>query len=95
MVPIHPAISKEIKMLPFTGHWRNYYKSFERARKKAGLPHVRMHDLRHSLASEIISNGGTLSDVQAALHHESVASSKRYAHLYPERVRAVMLRVGR
>lgn len=94
MVPIHPAIQKEIKLLPFEGHWRNYYKSFERARKKAGMSHVRMHDLRHSLASEIISHGGTLADVQAALHHESVVSSKRYAHLYPERVREVMLRVG-
>jgi integrase len=95
MVPIHPAIQKEIKLLPFTRHWRNYYKSFERARKKAGLNHVRMHDLRHSLASEIISNGGTLSDVQAALHHESVQSSHRYAHLYPERVRSVMMRIGK
>lgn len=95
MVPVHPAIRSSLKFLPFTRHWRDYYAEFERARKKAKLPHVRMHDLRHSLASEIISRGGTLSDVQAALHHQDVASAKRYAHLYPDRLRKVMLRVGK
>lgn len=95
MVPIHPAIKGCLKYLPFERHWRDYYGEFMRARKKAKLPHVRMHDLRHSLASEIISNGGTLSDVQGALHHLDAASAKRYAHLYPDRLRKVMLRVGK
>jgi len=95
MVPVHDAILPCLKRLPFTRHWRDYYAAFERARRSAGLKHVRMHDLRHSLASEIISNGGTLADVQAALHHESVVSAKRYAHLYPERVKQVMMRVGK
>lgn len=95
MVPIHPAIRADLKRLPFERHWRDYYADFEKARKAAKLEHVRAHDLRHSLASEIISSGGTLADVQAALHHESVASAKRYAHLYPERVRNVLMRVGK
>lgn len=95
MVPVHPKVRGCLKFLPFKRHWRDYYADFERARKKAKLTHVRMHDLRHSLASEIISRGGTLADVQAALHHQDVASAKRYAHLYPERLRKVMLRVGK
>jgi integrase len=94
MVPVHPAIAADLKRLPFTRPWRDYYAAFQRARKKAGLPHLRMHDLRHSLASEIISRGGTLADVQAALHHKSVVSSRRYAHLYPERLRHIILKVG-
>lgn len=93
MVPVHPAIRPSLKYLPFKRHWRDYYAAFERARKRAGLPHLRMHDLRHSLASEIISRGGTLSDVQAALHHQDAASAKRYAHLYPARTRQIMLKV--
>jgi len=93
MVPVHPAILKDLKRLPFQRHWRDYYAAFERARKKAKLPGLRMHDLRHSLASAIISGGGTLSDVQAALHHQDAASAKRYSHLYPDRLRAVMRRV--
>lgn len=94
MVPVHPAILRDLRRLPFERHWRDYYAAFERARKKAGMPHVRMHDLRHSLASAIISQGGTLSDVQAALHHKDAASAKRYSHLYPERLRRIMRRVG-
>lgn len=93
MVPVHPVIRSSLKYLPFKRHWRDYYAAFERARKRAGLPHLRMHDLRHSLASEIISRGGTLSDVQAALHHQDAASAKRYAHLYPARTRLIMLKV--
>lgn len=95
MVPVHSAIKGCLRHLPFGKHWRTYYASFERAREAAGMQCIRMHDLRHSLASEIISSGGTLSDVQGALHHRSVVSSKRYAHLYPERVRKVMMGVGK
>lgn len=95
MVPIHPAIGQALKRLPFKRHWRDYYAAFERARKKAGMEHVNAHDLRHSLASAIVSKGGTLVDVQAALHHKSAVSAKRYAHLYPARVRKVMMGVGK
>jgi integrase len=95
MKPVHPAARWALKHLPFTGHWRDHYREFEIARKARKLQHVRAHDLRHSLASDIISRGGTLSDVQAALHHDSLISAKRYAHLYPERVRDVLLGVGR
>jgi integrase len=95
MVPVHAAIRADLRRLPFTRHWRDYYAAFEAARKRAGLAHVRMHDLRHSLASAIISAGGTLPDVQAALHHKSVASARRYAHLYPERLQKVILSIGK
>lgn len=94
MVPVHDAIRGCLRYLPFGRHWRTYYADFERARAKAELPHITMHTLRHSLASAIVSNGGTLVDVAAALHHKSVVSSKRYSHLYPERVRSIMLKVG-
>jgi integrase len=92
--PIHKEAMWALKHLPFTQHWRTYYKRFEGARKSLGLDHVRAHDLRHSLASEIISKGGTLSDVQGALHHDSVVSAKRYAHLHPERLESVLMGVG-
>jgi integrase len=96
MVPVHPAALADLKRLPFDrAHWRTYYAEFEAARKAIGRPEVTMHDLRHSLASAIISQGGTLSDVQGALHHESVQSSARYAHLYPSRLKAVLFEVGK
>ena len=95
MVPLHPEIHRDLKRLPFEKPWHVYADAFQRARKAADLVHVRPHDLRHSLASEIISRGGTLADVQGALHHRSVASARRYAHLYPERVKKVMFGVKR
>lgn len=95
MVPIHPAAVACLRYLPFQRSDRTYYRAFQAARAAAGMEHVHAHDLRHSLASEIISTGGTLADVQAALAHRSVASAKRYAHLYPERMRAVMMKVGK
>ena len=95
MVPIHPKARWALEHLPFERKWWDYYKEFKAARKAAGMNHVWAHDSRHSLASEIISKGGTLADVQAALHHESPLSSRRYAHLYPERVRRVILSVGK
>jgi len=72
--------------------FNKYYKAHRAARKAAGKPDLRPHDLRHSLAFQIIFSGGTLSDVQAALHHKSVIASNRYAHLYPERVERAISR---
>lgn len=95
MVPIHRAILPCLKRLPFKRPAREYYAAFERARKRAGMTHVVAHDLRHSLASAIVSTGGTLVDVQAALHHKSAASAKRYAHLYDKRLRKVMMGIGK
>jgi integrase len=86
MVPVHPAIREDLKRLPFTEHWRTYYARFEAAREKAGMEGVNMHDLRHSLASALISQGETLAVVGKALGHKSAQSTERYAHLYPEAV---------
>ena len=93
MVPIHPAVKACLRYLPFERPARDYSKAFQKARTMAGMKHVRPHDLRHSLASAIISDGGTLPDVQAALRHSSASSAKRYGHLYPARLRAVILKV--
>lgn len=97
MVPIHDAIRRDVlRFLPFRRHWRTYYAEFEKARDKfKHHEHFTMHTMRHSLASAIVSTGGTLPDVSAALHHKSVASSQRYAHLYPDRVRQTMMKVGK
>ena len=93
MVPVHPAIRDCLKFLPFSRAHQTLWTYFDQARKKAGMGNVRLHDMRHSLASAIVSAGGTLHDVAAALHHESLASSKRYAHLYPARLQAIYRRV--
>ena len=50
-------------------------------RKRAGLGHVRMHDLRHTFASLLINGGASLFLVQTALGHSSPQTTLRYAHL--------------
>jgi integrase len=55
--------------------------SWNTARKQAGLPEVRMHDLRHSMASNLVNSGRSLFEVSKILGHTQVKTSQRYAHL--------------
>jgi integrase len=55
--------------------------SWNTARKKAGLPDVRLHDLRHSFASNLINAGHDIFLVGRALGHRLVKSTARYSHL--------------
>lgn len=64
----------------------NPIKAFKRIIARAGIEKsFRLHDIRHTVASLIINNGGTLYDVQAALAHANSSMSERYAHLSNER----------
>jgi integrase len=56
-------------------------KVWDRLRKEAGLPHLRMHDLRHQYASFLVNSGRTLYEVQKILGHSSHSVTERYAHL--------------
>lgn len=65
---------------PFTG----IHVSWDTARKKAGLPEVRMHDLRHTFASNMVNAGQSLFIVSKALGHANVSQTARYSHLSNE-----------
>lgn len=45
-------------------------------------PNVRIHDLRHSFASLLVSGGASLPMIGAMLGHTQVGTTQRYAHLY-------------
>ncbi|MCX7084932.1 MAG: tyrosine-type recombinase/integrase [Methylococcales bacterium] len=63
----------------------NPIKAFKRMLDLVGIEsNFRLHDLRHTHASLIINNGGTLYDVQSALAHANSSISERYAHLSEE-----------
>ena len=57
------------------------HKVWERLREEAGLPHLRIHDLRHQYASFLINSGRTLYEVQQILGHSDPSVTTRYAHL--------------
>ena len=50
-------------------------------RTAAGVPFLRIHDLRHTFASMLINSGRTLYEVQIALGHSTPEMTQRYAHL--------------
>lgn len=55
---------------------------FSRLLKKNGLPHIRLHDLRHSCASMLIAEGVDIKVIQEWLGHSSIATTGNiYGHL--------------
>lgn len=56
-------------------------RTWRRLRKKAGLPWLRLHDLRHSFASMLVNSGQSLYAVQQCLGHSDAKVTQRYAHL--------------
>ena len=60
------------------------YKAWNNVRIAAGLPDVRMHDLRHSMASNMVNSGRSLYEVSQVLGHNQLETTQRYAHLSQE-----------
>lgn len=90
-VPMPPEAARIARRrLPWAiGDWA-LRDRFEAARKAAGLPHVRWHDLRHTYASWLVQAGQPLGAVRELLGHSTIAVTQRYAHLAPEHLRAAV-----
>ena len=60
---------------------------WRRIRAKAGLDDVRIHDLRHTYASNAVSSGMPIQMVGRLLGHSQIQTTMRYAHLADDPVR--------
>jgi site-specific recombinase XerD len=60
---------------------------------EAGIKNFRWHDLRHTFASCLGMKGAPLEDIADLLDHQSLAITRRYAHLGPSKLRAVVSRL--
>ena len=61
-------------------------RAFQRALVRAGLPHSRFHDLRHTAATFLLAQGFTLEDVKNLLGHSSITlTSNTYGHVLEQR----------
>jgi integrase len=56
-------------------------------RQEVGLPDLRIHDLRHSFASVLVSSGETLETIGKLLGHSQYQTTMRYAHLMDDPLR--------
>ena len=72
---------------PVSGEpYRCFFHAWNKARIAAGLPYLRVHDLRHSFASALVNSGISLYEVQELLGHSSIKTTQRYAHLDQNRL---------
>ena len=65
-----------------------------RVRKQAGIEDVRLHDLRHTVATHAVMNGVPVPVVSRLLGHSNVKMTLRYAHLADRDIEAAAERVG-
>lgn len=63
-------------------------RAFHRAIKKAEIPKLRFHDLRHTFATRLVQNGVDLFTVQKLGRWKNTSMVMRYAHHYSESLRA-------
>jgi integrase len=64
-------------------------------RKSAGIEDVRLHDLRHSTASLMVSAGNSLELIGGVLGHSQASTTQRYAHLMDGALRQAVDGLGR
>jgi integrase len=76
------------------GHFIGLQRPWDRIRRLAGLPDVRLHDLRHTHAATAVSAGLALPLVGKLLGHTHAATTQRYAHLRDDPVKAAAELVG-
>jgi integrase len=67
---------------------------WRQALRRAGLRHVRPHDLRHSFAATAIASGISLYTTGKLLGHKHARTSERYAHLSCEAQREALDKVA-
>lgn len=62
---------------------RNYKRSFDAALKRAGLEHIRIHDMRHTAASLLLAQSVSPKVISEILGHARVGITLDiYSHLY-------------
>jgi integrase len=78
-----------------SGHLAEPKKAWERIRERAGVPDVRIHDLRRTLGSWLAGQGYSLPLIGRALDHSDVSTTQIYARMDLDPVREALERNAR
>ncbi len=62
---------------PLTSH--SFARNLKDYAREAGLNHIHLHQTRHTFARMVSDEAGSLTDVQHALGHQNLATTKVYA----------------
>ena len=76
------------------GHRMKVSHDWDRLCKAAGITGLRVHDLRHSFASQLASGGASLPLIGALLGHAQPSTTARYSHLFDDPQRAAVEKLG-
>ena len=88
------ALSGPLFPAPRAGGPMQLYALWDRLRRRAALPDVRLHDLRHSFASIAIADGMPLTMIGRLLGHALPETTARYAHLADDVIADAAARVS-
>jgi site-specific recombinase XerD len=94
-VPLQPealAVAQELAARPDRPGYLACLKVWTRVRAAIGRPDCKIHDLRHSRASQLARNGASLPMIGALLGHSSPMLTARYSHLVDSDLRALVER---
>jgi len=72
------------------GHLKNITRGWGRIREEAGLPDIRIHDLRRTLGSWMAGTGVSLQMIGKVLNHKQPSSTAIYSRLNLDPLRAIM-----
>ncbi len=74
----------------------NVGRSFDIIRKRARLPHIRFHDLRHTHATLLIAHGVDMKTVSERIGHEDIRTTLNlYTHALPQKDREAAELIGK
>lgn len=69
-------------------------KVFYRARAAAGMPTLRVHDLRHAHLTRFAQQGATQAEIMSQAGHSTTQASARYQHAAQDRMRSLVERMA-
>lgn len=78
-IPVPDALKPHLGQIPFSGGWRNIYRGWLSARKRAKLS-LRYHDLRHMAATAMAEAQHHPIIIADVLGHKSLQTTRKYTH---------------